>query len=73
MEATYTIQVLGGRTVEMTGPLDALDKITMQMQTHSDLLAACQAFVEAWEKSLQLEKTATALTMAKIAIEKATQ
>ena len=35
------------------------------------LLAACKAFVEAWEKSLQLEKTDVALRMAKEAIEKA--
>ena len=35
------------------------------------LLAACKAFVEAWEKSLQLEKTDVALRMAKKAIEKA--
>jgi len=36
-----------------------------------DLLAACEAFVEAWEKSLQLEKTDVALTMAKAAIARA--
>lgn len=36
-----------------------------------ELLAACQAFVEAWDKSLQLEKTDVALRMAKEAIEKA--
>jgi ABC-type amino acid transport substrate-binding protein len=36
-----------------------------------DLLAACEAFVEAWEKSLQLEKTDVALRMVKMAIEKA--
>lgn len=36
-----------------------------------ELLAACQAFVEAWEESLQLEKTDVALRMAKQAIEKA--
>ena len=36
-----------------------------------DLLAACHAFVEAWEKSLQLEKTDVALRMAKQAIAKA--
>lgn len=36
-----------------------------------DLLAACQAFVDAYEKSLQLEKTDVALRLAKIAIEKA--
>ena len=33
------------------------------------LLAACQAFVTAWEKCLQLEKTDVALRLAKIAIE----
>ena len=33
-----------------------------------ELLAACEAFVEAWEKSLQLEKTDVALRMAKSAI-----
>ena len=32
------------------------------------LLAACEAFVRAWEKSLQLEKTDVALRMAKAAI-----
>ena len=36
-----------------------------------DLLAACMAFVEAYEKSLQLEKTDVALRMAKHAIAKA--
>lgn len=36
-----------------------------------DLLEACQAFVEAWEKCLQLEKTDTALRLAKAAIAKA--
>lgn len=36
-----------------------------------DLLAACEAFVEAWEKCLQLEKTDIALQMAQIAIERA--
>lgn len=36
-----------------------------------DLLAACQAFAEAYEKSLQLEKTDVALRMAKQAIAKA--
>ena len=34
------------------------------------LLAACEAFVEAWEKCLQLEKTDVALQMAKAAIAK---
>ena len=36
-----------------------------------DLLAACEAFVEAWEKSHQLEKTDVAVRMAKEAIAKA--
>jgi len=36
-----------------------------------DLLAACKAFVEAWEKSSQLEKTDVALQMAKSAIARA--
>lgn len=36
-----------------------------------DLLDACEAFVEAWKKSLQLEKTDVALRMAEAAIEKA--
>ena len=35
-----------------------------------ELLAACEAFVEAWEKCLQLEKTDVALQMAKAAIAK---
>ncbi len=35
-----------------------------------ELLEACKAFVEAWEKSLQLEKTDTALRLAKTAIAK---
>jgi len=35
-----------------------------------DLLEACKAFVESWEKSLQLEKTDTALRLAKQAIAK---
>lgn len=37
-----------------------------------DLLAACEAFVKAWERSQQLEKTDVALQMAKQAIEKVT-
>jgi hypothetical protein len=36
-----------------------------------DLLTACEAFVEAWEKCLQLEKTDIALQKAKAAIAKA--
>lgn len=36
-----------------------------------ELLEACQAFVTAYEKSLQLEKTDTALRLAKAAIAKA--
>ena len=36
-----------------------------------DLLAACEAFVEAWEKSHQLEKTDVVVRMAKEAIAKA--
>lgn len=36
-----------------------------------DLLRACKAFVEAHDKSLQLEKTDQALALAKAAIEKA--
>lgn len=36
-----------------------------------ELLEACEAFVEAWEKCLQLEKTDVALRMAKDAIAKA--
>ena len=36
-----------------------------------ELVAACEAFVEAWEKSLQLEKTNVALRLAKGAIQKA--
>lgn len=36
-----------------------------------DLLAACKAFVTAWEQSHQLEKTDIALRLAKAAIEKA--
>lgn len=38
-----------------------------------DMLEALKAFVEAYEKSLQLEKTDVALRMARIAIEKAEQ
>lgn len=38
-----------------------------------DLLVACQAFVVAWKKCLQLEKTDVALQLAEIAIEKATR
>lgn len=37
-----------------------------------DLLKACQAFVTAYEKSLQLEKTDAALRLAKLAIAEAT-
>jgi hypothetical protein len=37
-----------------------------------DLLEACEAFVEAYEKSLQLEKTDVAVRLAKVAIAKAT-
>ena len=38
--------------------------------SHDDLLAACKAFVEAHEKSHQLEKTDMALRLAKVAIAK---
>lgn len=36
-----------------------------------ELLAACEAFVVAWDKSRQLEKTDAALTLARAAIAKA--
>ena len=36
-----------------------------------ELYAACAAFVEAWEKSLQLEKTDVALRLARAALAKA--
>jgi len=36
-----------------------------------EMLAACEAFVVAWEKSHQLEKTDVAMRMARIAIAKA--
>lgn len=36
-----------------------------------DLFAACQAFVTAWDKCLQLEKTDEALRLARAAIAKA--
>lgn len=36
-----------------------------------DLLEACKAFVEAWKKCLQLEKTDVALRLAEAAIAKA--
>lgn len=42
------------------------------MAAAPDLLDACIAFVAAWEKSHQPEKTDVALRMAKAAIEKAT-
>ena len=53
------------------------DPIAMYVKYKSDacliasaplLLAACKAFVEAWEKCLQLEKTDVALQKAKAAI-----
>lgn len=50
---------------------ELLDHIDAQAELNADLLAACRAFVEAWEKSLQLEKTDVALRMAKAAIAKA--
>ncbi len=36
-----------------------------------EMLSACYAFVEAWERSHQLEKTDCAIRMARIAIAKA--
>jgi hypothetical protein len=41
------------------------------MAAGPDLLEACAAFIEAWEKSLQLEKTDVALRLARAAIAKA--
>jgi len=46
-------------------------KLVELRQQRDDLLEACEAFVVAWEKSLQLEKTDVALRMAKAAIAKA--
>lgn len=40
-------------------------------ESAAELLAACEAFITAWEKSLQLEKTDVALRMAKLARAKA--
>ncbi len=45
--------------------LDAQDRLDAAAP---ELLAACKAFVEAWEKSHQLEKTDVALGMARAAI-----
>jgi len=47
------------------------DANAMLISAAPDLLEACLAFVEAYEKSLQLEKTDVALRMAKQAIAKA--
>ena len=49
---------------------DAIEK-WLRIAATPELLEACEAFVEAWEKSLQLEKTDVALRMAKAAIRKA--
>jgi len=42
MEVSYKVNVGPGKTVEMMGSVDALDKITMQMRTHDGLLQACE-------------------------------
>lgn len=42
MTGTYSVRVGNGQVVEMTGPINALDKITMQMTTHADLLEMCK-------------------------------
>ena len=42
--------------------------LTLCWNSHDDLLAACEAFVEAHEKSHQLEKTDIALRLAIAAI-----
>ena len=39
--------------------------------SHDALLEACEAFIEAWDKSHQLEKTDLAVRLAKAAIEAA--
>ena len=46
-------------------------KDTVLIAAAPDLLAACEACVEAWDKTLQLEKTDVALVLAKTAITKA--
>lgn len=55
----------GLKTVE--GIADLIDRETAAPK----LLAACKAFVAAWEKCMQLEKTETALRLARAAIAKA--
>ena len=49
--------------------LDLVDTLRQR----DELLEACRAFVEAWEKSLQLEKTDVALRKARAAIAAATE
>ena len=52
---------------------DADDFIAHLMTAAPELLEACQVFVEAWDKSLQLEKTDVALMKARAAIVAATE
>ena len=43
MRATYHVNVTNEHTVEMTGDVEHLDTIALQMQSHRPLLEACRA------------------------------
>ena len=77
MEATYTVNVGPGQTVEMTGQIDALDRITAQMQSADALLEACQKFVATFDpgkgSDIREIDLGVAHRMALRAVEKATQ
>ncbi len=51
IEMDAKIRIRNGRTVRMIGDPDAIDKITMQMRTHSNLLTACQIALTDYEMS----------------------
>lgn len=58
-------------TGEGRGPSEESEANARLIAASPDLLAACEAFIEAWDKSHQLEKTDVAMRLARAAITRA--